>query len=76
MLSVIGLHSLGILWCRLSWVACVKLLSHLSHLVKAREKIETRELLWGRGRVMGFVSSCLIRTDTQKWLQILLAQEV
>jgi len=72
-LSVIGLHSLGILWCRLSWVACVKLLSHLSHLVKAREKIETRELLWG---VVGFVSSCLIRTDTQKWLQILLAQDV
>lgn len=38
-----GLHSLGIRWCRLSWVACVKLLSHLSHLVEAREKIETRE---------------------------------
>lgn len=27
----------------------MKLLSHLSHLVKAREKIETRELLWGGG---------------------------
>lgn len=40
-LSVIGLHSLGILWCLLSCVACVKLRSHLSHLVEAREKIET-----------------------------------
>lgn len=67
-----GLHSLGIRWCLLSCVACVKLLSHRSHLDK--HETQTAYLAKAIRRCESSVVS-LMTSDTWKWLESLLGQK-